>query len=157
MSKGMTVRVEGAREIVDKLQKLGVNLERAQELILTAGAEVVRDAAADTVRGDSTKIADSIHIETLSRTPGKVEVGVAPDKKRWYAIYLERGTRPHQVKAKGKALKFAGNDGGWAFRKSIMHPGIKPRPFMQPAADEHHSEILSEMAAKGAKVVEAST
>ena len=152
------VRVEGAREIVAKLEKLGVNLERAQELILTAGAEVVRDAAADTVRGDSTKIADSIHIETLSRTPGKVEVGVAPDKKRWYAVFMERGTRPHPVAAKGRALKFMGSDGGWVYVKRIrMHPGKESRPFMQPAADEHHDEILREMTAKGAKVVEAST
>lgn len=151
------VRVEGAKEIVAKLQKLGVNLERAQEIILRAGAEVVREAAADNVRGDSAKIAESIHIETLSKSPGKVEVGVAPDKKRWYATFIERGTRPHQVKASKRALQFMGNDGGWVYRKSIMHPGTKARPFMQPAADEHHDEILSEMTAKGAAVVEAST
>lgn len=47
-----------------------------------------------------------------------------------YTHFVERGTRPHVIKARKKrALKFHGR-GGIVIVRSVKHPGTKPRPFM---------------------------
>lgn len=46
-----------------------------------------------------------------------------------HAPYVERGTRPHVIKAKNrKALKIPGA-GGFFFRGSVNHPGSRPFPY----------------------------
>lgn len=56
---------------------------------------------------------------------------VAGGAARW----LESGTRPHRIEAKGKALAFSMN-GEMMFRKVVDHPGTAARPFMQQARDQ---------------------
>lgn len=47
-----------------------------------------------------------------------------------YTHFVERGTRPHVIRARRKrALKFHGRN-GLVIVKSVKHPGTKPRPFM---------------------------
>ena len=46
----------------------------------------------------------------------------------------EGGGSPYLIKAKGGGtLRFIGRDGGVVFAKSVMHPGIYPRPHFRPA------------------------
>lgn len=59
-----------------------------------------------------------------------------------YAVYIEFGTgqfnefggAPYEIKAKrpGGSLAFE-IDGKKIFRKKVIHPGIKPRPFIRPS------------------------
>lgn len=63
------------------------------------------------------------------------------------AVYLEHGTRPHRIYAKGKALRFATSAAGRrltgsprkgaavAFVKWVDHPGTQAKPFLRPAAE----------------------
>ena len=52
-----------------------------------------------------------------------------------HSSFLEEGTRPHIIRAKNvKVLRFVQN-GAVRFAKFVRHPGTKPRPFMQQAAD----------------------
>jgi len=71
-----------------------------------------------------------------------------------YAAYVEKGTRPHVIRAKnGKALRFpkAGTSttlggrvrtgdlrrlgpGAYTFAQKVNHPGTKPKPFLLPGA-----------------------
>ena len=72
-----------------------------------------------------------------------------------YAEGIEKGTRPHVIRAKGQALRFVfpsfigplrftkrgklarrQSGGAWAFAKSVQHPGTPPRPFLEPSVDE---------------------
>lgn len=48
-----------------------------------------------------------------------------------YYIFLEYGTRAHDIKPKGKALKF-NVDGKDVFAKVVHHPGFAPKPFIRP-------------------------
>lgn len=50
-----------------------------------------------------------------------------------YAMYVENGTKPHVIEAKGKALRFELN-GETVFRKRVNHPGSKPRYFIRDAS-----------------------
>lgn len=50
-----------------------------------------------------------------------------------HAAYVEYGTRPHRIEAKGRALRFV-QHGELRFRRHVNHPGTKPRHFMDDAA-----------------------
>lgn len=59
------------------------------------------------------------------------------------ARYIELGTPPHKITGKnGGYLKFQMN-GTTMFRRSVNHPGTKPRPFMTIARDIGE-KVLSE-------------
>jgi hypothetical protein len=49
-----------------------------------------------------------------------------------HALYVEKGTRPHTIKAKEKSLRFnVGNRTVYA--KQVRHPGTKPRNILKDA------------------------
>ncbi len=73
--------VTGGADIVRKLRALGVNMERAQEVVLRAGAEVVRQAAADNVRSASSSVASDITVQRVGDEGGAVVIGIAPTRK----------------------------------------------------------------------------
>lgn len=53
-----------------------------------------------------------------------------------YAHYVHDGTDPHRIVARrGHALVFE-MDGVLVFRRSVMHPGTRGRPFMRRALSE---------------------
>lgn len=149
--------VTGGADIVRKLKELGVNMERAQEIVLRAGAEVVRQAAADNVRSASSSVASDITVQRVGDEGGAVVIGIAPTRKAWYAVFLERGTRGHAVTAtSAKALRFVGTS-GVVYRRSIWTKGTKARPFMRPAADENHERIVAAVGDKARTILEIST
>lgn len=148
------VVIEGAEDVVKALKKLGLDTARSQEIILKAGAEVVKRRAADNVRGASVKVADGIKIAELPRQNQAVSVGVGPTDKQWWAVFIERGVRPHKITASSaKALRFVGTTGEFIYRRGVQHPGVKARPFMAPAADQSHGEIVDAMAAKAETII----
>ena len=152
----MRMTVTGGDEIVRKLRAKGVNLERAQEVVLRAGAEVVRQAAADNVRSASSSVASDITIQRVGDENGGVVMGIAPTRKTWYAVFLERGSRGHSVTAtSGKALRFIGTS-GVVYRRSIYTKGVAARPFMRPAADENHERIVDAVGDKARTILEIS-
>lgn len=64
------------------------------------------------------------------------EVGAGENAAR-----LNDGTRPHEIRARNaKALRFQAG-GGVRFARSIQHPGTKPDPFLDAAADAAGEEI----------------
>ncbi len=71
---------------------------------------------------------DSWGTQQFSRTSGKL-FNAAP-----YAGWVNDGTRPHAIHArKAKFLRFTVG-GVVMFRRSVMHPGTRPRLFVQSAA-----------------------
>lgn len=70
------------------------------------------------------------------------------------AIFIERGTRPHDIRPRhAKALRFATGSGvrlsgrppkgatGIVFTKHVRHPGTRADPFLQPTAKEALGDI----------------
>jgi len=54
-----------------------------------------------------------------------------------YARPLEEGSRPYTIRPRrAKALRFLGRDGRLVFARSVQHPGLRPRPFLRPSAEE---------------------
>jgi len=50
-----------------------------------------------------------------------------------HAAYVEYGTKPHRIEARGRALRFI-QHGELRFRRHVNHPGTKPTHFMDEAA-----------------------
>ena len=49
-----------------------------------------------------------------------------------YSSLVEDGTPPHDIRARGTALRWEGAN-GVRFAKVVHHPGSRPYPFMGPA------------------------
>ena len=76
---------------------------------------------------------------------GEASIGIlAP-----YALYVVKGTRPHIIKpANASVLAFEAASGKLVFTRLVHHPGTKPNPFMQQAAEYARNkaeEIFAEL------------
>lgn len=60
---------------------------------------------------------------------------ISPDGKEKEVEYLEFGTRPHVIEAKGGALKFE-IGGEIVYAKKVFHPGTKPLGFVRLTQDD---------------------
>ncbi len=119
---GLSIKVEGITGIEHRLLDLTANLGGAvlEEAAMAAGV-VIRDGAKRRAKRRTGAGAESIIAEVTEREPGRVVVGVGPDKKHFYMRFQETGVGPHLIKRGGKTIK---------------HPGHGARPFLRPALDE---------------------
>jgi len=148
MGKIGSIKVEGIDEVVRELERRQGNLREALEAIVLAGGEVIRQAAIS--RSDG-KIAANMTKEPISKSAKRIEVGIGPSRREWYARLIETGTGAHTVKRKrAKAL----NIGQMGFRALMQHPGMKARPFLRPALDENGDAAQAAIADEAKKALD---
>ena len=76
---------------------------------------------------------------TVVKEVGDGEASV--DALASYAVFVVKGTRPHLIRpVKASVLAFEAADGGMVFTHLVNHPGTKPNPFMQNAAEDARSK-----------------
>jgi len=64
-----------------------------------------------------------------------------------YAVYVERGTRPHEIVARrARALHFVWR-GAPVFFRRVMHPGTQPNPFIARTCEKVRNIAADMMAA----------
>ena len=64
-----------------------------------------------------------------------------------YAVYVERGTRPHEIVARhARALHFVWR-GSPVFFRRVMHPGTQPNPFIARSREKVRNIAADMMAA----------
>jgi hypothetical protein len=52
----------------------------------------------------------------------------------YYATFVHQGTKAHPIRARrAQMLRFPGRAGEIVYRKSVNHPGTKPRPWLREA------------------------
>jgi HK97 gp10 family phage protein len=76
-------------------------------------------------RGGGGNLRQSIRARMQSRLTGVVEVGAH------YGIYVDQGTRPHVIVARGRGL--ANKRTGQFFGKRVNHPGTRATHFFSDA------------------------
>jgi hypothetical protein len=80
------------------------------------------------------KLASTI-VKEVSNEQASIEV-LAP-----YAMYVVKGTRPHIIRpVNASVLAFQGASGKMVFTRLVHHPGTKPNPWMQKAAEYARSK-----------------
>lgn len=121
---------------------------------LRAGMKEFERIAKSNVAVDHGDLRDSIKVKFLAKSQkfGWVRMRlVAGSKKAWYSHFIEYGTASYYT-GKGKSvgkpytIKPKKRDGalffGGTVRAEVTHPGIKPQPFMRPAADAGQGPAL---------------
>lgn len=136
------IQIQGLDRVIRELQKRGENVTNALETICNVGAEVIKTSAEHNAPGS---IAGSILKKTAQKTKNKVTVHVGPSGKKFYAKFIEYGTKSHLI-PRGV---INGN-----YRRNIRHPGITAKPFMRPAFDTKHDEAQNAMGKKVGELVE---
>lgn len=117
--------ISGTTGSIETMRMLGLAAVREQKLL-------VRRRSGNTGR--------TIHVSEVTATSVVTSAAGA-------AIYLEEGTRPHEITPHAaKALRWAASPGGRTlgggirsgadvrFATKVHHPGTRPYPFMLPGA-----------------------
>lgn len=115
------------------LRTLEADLVSAARQVLGQGADLAVDIARRTTRfkDHTTDLRESISRGQTDTWKLFVKAG---GQKAPYALFVEDGTKPHAIQAKGGgSLRFVVG-GHVVFRKSVQHPGTKPTDFMKDAA-----------------------
>lgn len=108
--------------------KIEANVARGA---LRAGMAVVKPVAVSNIHQVSGELAKGLKIGTRRRGALVTANLKATGKHRSIAHLVEFGTQPHNITAKfGGMLSFLN-----ILRKTVMHPGARPHPFMRPALD----------------------
>ncbi len=80
--------------------------------------------------------------QSIVKDVGVLEASIKPLSS--YAIFVEKGTLPHLIRpVNASVLAFEAAGVGMVFTRLVRHPGTKPNPFMQRAADATEGEIKS--------------
>ena len=59
-----------------------------------------------------------------------------------YGIFVVSGTAPHVIRPAGAScLAFRAKSGAMVFTKLVRHPGTKPNPFLERAAEKTREQI----------------
>jgi hypothetical protein len=58
-----------------------------------------------------------------------------------YAVYVEKGTRPHEIRPVNASVLAFEVAGRMVFTPIVRHPGTKPNPFMQRAVEDARSKV----------------
>lgn len=137
--------VEGGEELLEKLDKMGVDVSRVLEVAAQAGADVFVNLA-NPLAPDSL-----IDQDTVERKRNRVEVDVGPPDEKWYWRFLETGATRHEIT--GNPLAFV-IDGELIVIGGVDHPGMPARPFMRPAFDQGKGRATDAVGDRIRKVVE---
>ena len=59
-----------------------------------------------------------------------------------YGIYVVSGTAPHEIRPVGAScLAFRAMSGAMVFTRLVRHPGTKPNPFLEEAAEKTRDQV----------------
>jgi HK97 gp10 family phage protein len=162
----LAVGVSGLAELDALLKKLPAVVEfNVMRGALRAGQKVIMDEAKALVPVDQGDLRDSIRISYRARSKkfGWTRMHlIAGNKKAYNAHWIEYGTasfytgrgrtvgKPYIIKAKdsqGKELKNKQKRAalriGSKLVGQVIHPGIKPQPFMRPAFDRASGQAIT--------------
>jgi HK97 gp10 family phage protein len=139
------------RRIAEKLAYAsGEGINKVAANVVRKYAEATRASAQTFAPIKTGTLRDSITIRYES--PTHAEIG--PEVP--YGVYQEFGTKgPYEIKPKRAGGVLAFQIGGkTVFAKRVMHPGIKPHPFMRPGLEAAvGKEMAHEMAREGTLVL----
>ncbi len=156
------VTISGLKELDQMLKTLPVNIERnVLRGAMRAGQNVLAGAVKQNLRSnrsiDTGELERSVRVRFKRKSEkfGWVRAFVfAGNKEAYYGHWVEYGTAsyysgsgrtvgaPYEITPKVAGSLFLGG----LFAKSVIHKGIKPKPFMRPAFDNYSNAALDAFA-----------
>lgn len=133
------IKVHGDKELIEKIRKVGTQLEKAMRKATLEGGEVAAVEARRRAPGPY------IETEIVSERPGRVDLEIGPDAEHWYYQFFETGASSHEIDGNVKqALAFI-QGAEEIVVKRVRHPGIAAEPFMRPALEENQTAVKDAM------------
>lgn len=158
------VSVKGLKELDDLLKTLPANIQKnVMRGAIRSGLNEVGGIAKEMLAADGHVVTGNLRKSVRVSFKRKSEKFgwmrghlLAGDKKAWYSHIIEFGSgsyyagkgsqskkAPYEIKPRNrKSLFFAG-----VMKEIIVHPGVKPSPFMRPALDSGASRAIEAFAA----------
>lgn len=119
-----------------------VGLQRAVDHSVTIGVKKARSEHAWQDRTYATRDSITGAVRPVARGATGT-FGPAGTKAGENAVRLATGTRPHRIEARrGRALRFQAG-GETLFRRAVNHPGTRPDPYLDAAADAAGEELFA--------------
>lgn len=103
--------------------------DKAIRAMALAGNSILGDAVVEAkqlVPVRTTHLQGSIQMRPMEMTSKTGLRGMFGSFAMHYAIYVEKGTRPHVILTK---------------TRTVNHPGTKPHPYLKPAADKFFPQL----------------
>jgi hypothetical protein len=129
--------------VVAALKIAGDNLGRHLPMAIELGADLV---AAEAKQNHGYKdrtgvLTNSINRDAVRGSFGGQDLTCTVSAGAPYGVFVELGTRSHKIRAKyRKALRWP-VEGGFAFAKSVNHPGTQPTFFLRRAVEAKFLEV----------------
>ena len=142
----LEVEITGVAELKKNIAKLGDEFTKYLEAAVMAGALPVQNAAKEKAPYKTGTLRRSIHMETKSKSPERVEVAVGTDVV--YAAIQEFGGTITPKRAKMLRFVIGGQE---IFAKRVQIP---PHPYLRPALDEKKNAAIDEMGAALKQILE---
>lgn len=126
---------------ISSIEAVELDAAEASRILHMGLSEACKKAAEAAVRvgKTTTKFRDrtgdtrrSIRARVYSDAPGHIETIVEASGE--HVNILNDGSEPHDIVAKGRALRFVGEDGEEIMRRVIHHPGTKATHFLDDMA-----------------------
>lgn len=131
----ITCKTKGVQEVIANLKKYD---EKTQQKI----GDVVNTSLKNIAKGARSRLPQSKTgnlRKGLKKKYSKKATGGTVTSKAAHSHLIEFGTRPHKIAVKNKKVL---SDERTIFGKEVMHPGTKPRPFLQPAYYAERSNYI---------------
>lgn len=141
---GFEIRINGVQEAMTFFDTRAKLINKGVAKAINHAGESVANYATAKAPRDTGRMSDGIAV-TQKATEYNLSAIVAPKHK--YAIYVEKGTRPHfpPVRAlDGWAKRH--NISPFAVARVIARRGTRPQPFMAPAALVAPAMVVTEIA-----------
>ena len=137
--KAITVKLDGAEQLLEELEALGVNVQRSLRGAIRKGAKVIQDEAEVNARMVTGKTGKHtrLHVSTRRGEVGSsdVQADIGPSKKKFWLRFYETGAAPHEIKAKNSPLLAFEGEKGLVLTSRVAHPGLPALPWLRPAFD----------------------
>ena len=127
----LSIRVKQRGSLIE----IGRRVEKAFQRLITRLADFAYEEMRRRAPVRTGKLRRSIE-----KRVGRLKAEIGPTVP--YAVFVERGTRPHIITpVRAQALRFE-IGGEVVFAKLVRHPGTKPQPFVRETAEETARRII---------------
>jgi len=115
--------------------------------ILVNMAEQIADYMRQEVPVRSGKLRDSIRVKVEDS-----RIVIGPEGVD-YAVYVEYGTKPHEIRAKNNGVLAFTVNSKTVFATVVQHPGTDPNPFAQRAAQRFLDNLTDAVGNEGVRLI----
>lgn len=161
MSDGITMSLEGDRELFIALDKKVKTLGREGRKALQTGGMLIVNDAKNNLKSNRSVVTGVLRssgkVQKVEGDPDAVDAGFFSDKTTGgYAFFVEYGRRAGRMPPPDMLIqwcrkklrlpeKFA-RARGWAMAKIIAKKGTRPHPFFGPAVEKNKQAVVDAIA-----------